>query len=287
MINKYLQITKPGIIFGNLLSIIGGFLLAAHGNVDYTLFLSTILGVSLAIASGCIVNNYIDRDIDKIMERTKNRVLVKGLIDPKTSLVYAAILGIIGIVLIFFMTNILAGILTVIGLVIYVVIYSLYMKRQSVHSTLVGSISGAIPPVIGYCAVTDKFDTTAFILFCIFCIWQIPHSYAIAIFNIKDYRAANIPTFPIIKGISVTKKHITLYILAFMIASLILYFSGYTGYTYCIVIGSVSLLWLLVALYGYQEIDENRWARKIFLFSIIAIFSLSIMLSINFINFLP
>ncbi|MCE1704581.1 UbiA family prenyltransferase, partial [Enterobacter hormaechei] len=103
-----MQVTKPGIIFGNLISVIGGFLLASKGVIDYPLFISTLLGVSLVVASGCVFNNYIDRDIDRIMERTKNRVLVKGLIDPKISLIYASILGIAGIVLLYAAANALA-----------------------------------------------------------------------------------------------------------------------------------------------------------------------------------
>ena len=88
MFKQYLQVTKPGIIFGNLISVIGGFLLASKGSIDYTLFIYTLVGVSLVVASGCVFNNYIDMDIDKKMERTKNRVLVKGLIAPSVSLVY-------------------------------------------------------------------------------------------------------------------------------------------------------------------------------------------------------
>ncbi len=205
MIKQYLQVTKPGIIFGNLISVIGGFLLASKGDIDYPLFLSTLLGVSLVVASGCVFNNYIDRDIDKIMERTKNRVLVKGLIDPKVSLIYASVLGIAGMLLLYVAANALAMMLAVIGFVIYVGVYSLYMKRKSVYGTLIGSLSGAAPPVIGYCAVTGQFDTGALILLLIFSLWQMPHSYAIAIFRFKDYQAANIPVLPVIKGISVTK----------------------------------------------------------------------------------
>lgn len=148
MIKQYLQVTKPGIIFGNLISVIGGFLLASKGDIDYPLFLSTLLGVSLVVASGCVFNNYIDRDIDKIMERTKNRVLVKGLIDPKVSLIYASVLGIAGMLLLYVAANALAMMLAVIGFVIYVGVYSLYMKRKSVYGTLIGSLSGAAPPLL-------------------------------------------------------------------------------------------------------------------------------------------
>ncbi|AUQ40722.1 protoheme IX farnesyltransferase [Yersinia ruckeri] len=282
MIKQYLQVTKPGIIFGNLISVVGGFLLASKGDIDYPLFLATLIGVSLVVASGCVFNNYIDRDIDCIMERTKNRVLVKGLIEPKISLIYASVLGIAGMLLLYVAANALAMMLAVIGFIIYVGVYSLYMKRKSVYGTLIGSLSGAAPPVIGYCAVTGQFDTGALILLLIFSIWQMPHSYAIAIFRFKDYQAANIPVLPVIKGISVTKNHITLYILAFMVATLMLTLSGYAGYKYLVVAAAVSVWWLGMALRGYKATNDSVWARKLFIFSIIAITSLSVMMSVDF-----
>ena len=282
MIKQYLQVTKPGIIFGNLISVIGGFLLASKGSIDYALFVSTLVGVSLVVASGCVYNNFIDRDIDKKMERTKNRVLVKGLISPKLSLVYATVLGIAGFALLYFGANPLAMWLAVMGFVVYVGVYSLYMKRNSVYGTLIGSLSGAAPPVIGYCAVTNQFDAGALILLAIFSLWQMPHSYAIAIFRFKDYQAANIPVLPVVKGISVAKNHITLYILAFMIATLMLTLGGYAGYKYLIVAAAVSVWWLGMALRGYKAENDSVWARKLFVFSIVAITSLSVMMSIDF-----
>ncbi|AKG70168.1 heme o synthase [Serratia fonticola] len=282
MIKQYLQVTKPGIIFGNLISVVGGFLLASKGSIDYPLFLATLLGVSLVVASGCVFNNYIDRDIDKKMERTKNRVLVKGLIAPSVSLVYATLLGIAGFALLYIAANPLAMWLAVMGFVVYVGVYSLYMKRHSVYGTLIGSLSGAAPPVIGYCAVTNEFDAGALILLAIFSLWQMPHSYAIAIFRFKDYQAANIPVLPVVKGISVAKNHITLYILAFMIATLMLTLGGYAGYKYLIVAAAVSVWWLGMALRGYKAENDSVWARKLFVFSIVAITSLSVMMSIDF-----
>lgn len=143
MMKQYLQVTKPGIIFGNLISVIGGFLLASKGSLDVPLFILTMVGVSLVVASGCVFNNYIDRDIDCIMERTKNRALVRGLIAPGVSLWYASALGVAGIALLYFAANPLAALLAVLGFLVYVGVYSLYMKRHSVYGTLVGSLSGA------------------------------------------------------------------------------------------------------------------------------------------------
>lgn len=205
MIKSYLQVTKPGIIIGNLISVVGGFLLAAKGHMDHMLFAYTILGVSLVVASGCAFNNLIDRDIDRKMERTKNRVLVKGLVSVHTTFALAIVLGVLGFAILYFGANPLAMWLAVMGFVVYVFVYSLYMKRHSVYGTLIGSLSGAAPPVIGYCAVSNEFDTGALILLAIFSLWQMPHSYAIAIFRFKDYQAANIPVLPVVKGIAVAK----------------------------------------------------------------------------------
>lgn len=141
-LKHFIQITKPGIIFGNVLSVAGGFFLASQGHVDLAIFLAAMIGTSLVVASGCVFNNCIDRDIDIKMERTKNRVLVQGLISLKLALIFATVLGVAGVVLLYKVANPLAALFAVIGFVIYVGLYSLYLKRKSVHGTLVGSLSG-------------------------------------------------------------------------------------------------------------------------------------------------
>lgn len=282
MIKQYLLVTKPGIIFGNLVSVIGGFFLASKGSLDLPLFLATITGVSLVIASGCAFNNYIDQDIDRMMERTKNRVLVQGLISPKVTLIYASVLGLIGVVLLDLVANRLAALLAVMGFVVYVGLYSLWLKRKSVYGTLIGSLSGAAPPVIGYCAVSNQFDMAALILLLIFSLWQMPHSYAIAIFRFKDYQSASIPVLPVKYGISVTKNHIFRYILAFAVATLMLTLSGYAGYSYFVVAALISAGWLAMALAGFKTTNDQMWAKKLFIFSIVAITTLSVMMSVDF-----
>ncbi|WMY92717.1 heme o synthase [Snodgrassella communis] len=283
MIKPYLQVTKPGIIVGNLISVVGGFLLASKGSINDSLLMLTLLGVSLVVASGCAFNNLIDRDIDPKMERTKNRVLVRGLASARVTFVLATILGIAGFAVLYFGANPLSMWLSVMGFVVYVGIYSLYMKRHSVYGTLIGSLSGAAPPVIGYCAVSNNFDAGALILLAIFSLWQMPHSYAIAIYRFKDYQAANIPVLPVVKGIAVAKHHITFYIIAFMFATLMLSIGGYAGYKYLVVAAAVSVWWLCMALSGYKAQNNDRiWARKLFVFSIIAITTLSIMMSVDF-----
>ncbi|WP_334107309.1 heme o synthase [Methylobacillus sp.] len=279
---QYLLLTKPGIIFGNLISVAGGFFLASRGDIDFPLFLATAIGISLVIASGCVLNNYIDRDIDSKMERTRNRALVQGLVPARNAVIYGCLLGIAGFALLYTATNMLTVWLSLFGFAIYVGAYSLYLKRHSVYGTLIGSLSGAAPPVIGYCAVSNEFDMGAWILLVIFSIWQMPHSYAIAIFRLKDYTAAAIPVLPVKKGILATKKHIVLYIVAFIIATIMLTLSGYTGNQFLVVAGVISVYWLGLALAGYKTSNDQRWAKKLFMFSIITITALSVMMSIDF-----
>ncbi|MGE6386473.1 heme o synthase [Pseudomonas sp. NPDC078416] len=281
-LKHFIQITKPGIIFGNVLSVAGGFFLASKGHVDIGLFLAAVIGTSLVVASGCVFNNCIDRDIDVKMERTKNRVLVQGLVSVKLALIYATVLGVVGVGLLYTKANPLAALFAVIGFVIYVGFYSLYLKRRSVHGTLVGSLSGAMPPVIGYVAVSNTFDLAALTLLVMFSLWQMPHSYAIAIFRFNDYRAASIPVLPVKRGIRVAKRHILIYILAFLLATLMLTFGGYAGLNYLAVAAAMGMYWLYMAWTGYKAKDDTVWARKLFVFSIFTITALSVAMSLDF-----
>lgn len=281
-LKQYWLVTKPGIIAGNLISVAGGFFLASRGAFDAPLFLLTLLGVSLVIASGCVFNNLIDRDIDALMERTRNRGLVQGLISPRSTLLYGVVLGGLGLMLLWFTTP-LAMWLGLAGFVIYVGLYTLWLKRRSVYGTLVGSLSGAMPPVIGYCAVSHQFDIAAALLLLIFSLWQMPHSYAIAIFRLQDYQRAGIPVLPVRSGIEVTRLHMVRYIAAFAVAALMLTPSGYAGNGYLAVATLVGVSWLWLAIRGYRLEDCRLWARQLFLFSIIAITVLSVMMSVDFV----
>ncbi|VFP84474.1 Protoheme IX farnesyltransferase [Candidatus Erwinia haradaeae] len=281
MIKLYIQATKPGIIFGNLISVIGGFLLASQGHIHYSLLLSTVTGMAFVIASSCVYNNYIDRDIDKKTERTKNRVLAKGLISSQCGLLYATILGFIGVITLYVGVNVLAMLIAIIGFIIYVGVYSLYMKRHSIYGTLIGSLSGATPPIIGYVAVSGHLEPINLILLIIFSLWQIPHSYSIAIFRLQDYKKTCIPILPVVRGVLTTKHRIIFYIIAFIFATLLLTMYGYTGYKYLVIVSAVNILWLCIALSGYHTKNNDIWARKVFLFSIIAITTISVMISID------
>ncbi|HMK35416.1 MAG TPA: heme o synthase [Desulfomonilaceae bacterium] len=281
-IKNYLLVAKPGIVLGNLISAAAGFFLASKGRVDGAALLATLMGISLVVASGCVFNNCVDRKIDRTMIRTRDRALAKGLISLKIAVSYATILGIAGVALLCAATNLLSVFIVLAGIVMYVGVYSLYMKRNSVYSALIGSLAGATPPLAGYCAVTGRFDVGAVILLSIFSLWQMPHCYAIAIFRLDDYTAAAIPVLPVKQGTAAARRHIVGYILAFTAATLMLTLGGYTGYSTFAVASVLGLFWLYMALSGYKAFNERLWAKKLFIFSLLTIFILSVMMSIDF-----
>ncbi|MGO2011930.1 MAG: heme o synthase [Pseudoalteromonas sp.] len=288
MFRRYLKVTKPGIIMGNLISVAGGFLLASQGDIDGWLMLATLLGLSLVVASGCAINNVIDRDIDSRMARTKTRVTVTGEMSAKAALVHGVVLGVVGFSLLAIYTNWVAVFFAVFGYVIYVGVYSLYMKRRSVYGTFIGSLSGAVPPVVGYCAVSAQFDAGALILLVMFSLWQMPHSYAIAIFRYQDYKSACIPVLPVAQGIDKAKNHIVMYIAIYALVVMLLTIGGYTGMAFLAVACTTSFWWLLMALRGYRRnIDISGWARQVFAFSIINITALSIAMAVDYQHFTP
>lgn len=270
---SFLLLTKPGIIMGNVLTAAGGFALAAKGSFNPWLFLAMLEGLAFIIASACVYNNVIDRDLDKKMERTKNRPLPKGLVSLRSALIFATGLGCMGILILSLYTNLLTLMVALTGLGIYVFIYS-YSKYKTSQGTLIGSIAGAIPPVVGYTAVSQRIDLAAIILFLMIALWQMPHFYAIAIFRIKDYAQGLIPVLPLKKGMLNTKIQMIFYCLAFMLTSTLLTFFGYTGPLYFVLMSLFGFIWLILSIQGLTCKNDQKWARKMFFFSLVIVMAL-------------
>lgn len=268
---------------GNAITILGGMALGFKGHWDYGLFFETLLGLSLIIASACIFNNYIDRFLDEKMARTKNRPLVTGVISISHALIFAAILGTLGLFLLAFYTNFLTVVIATLGFLIYVLLYT-FLKTRTVYCTAIGSIAGGVPMIVGYCAATNRFDLCAGILFMIMVTWQMPHFFAIAIYRMHEYEAAALPVFPIKKGIPATKLRMLFYIVAFICSTLLLTLFGYTGYVYAGVAALLGLSWLFLAIKGFRAANDfpndARWARQMFKLSLIIITTLCLMLLI-------
>jgi len=257
---------------GNLITFAGGFFLAAKGVINFQLFLIAFIGLAFIMASGCVFNNYIDRQIDKKMGRTKNRALVIGLISGCNALLFATLLGVIGNLLLFTYTNLLTAFVADSGLFVYVILYSLW-KSRTIYATAIGSIAGAVPPVVGYCAVSNQLDLGALILFAMLVLWQMPHFFSIALYHFDDYKAAGVPVLPVMRGVLRTKIHMIVYIVCFVVTASLLTYFHYTGYLYLSVVVCMGLAWLGLCVKGFfvEDADDQLWGRHMFILSLVLI----------------
>jgi protoheme IX farnesyltransferase len=277
----YYRLAKPGIIYGNVITLAGGFALAMRGQFNFVLLLETLVGLSLVIASGGVFNNLIDSDIDSTMERTKGRELVIGMISRQAATIYGVVLGLLGFLILWFFTNLLTVSVAGFGYFAYLVLYTLVAKRRTVYGSVVGSLSGAVPPVVGYCAASNRFDAGAIILFAILFLWQIPHFFAISLYRSDEYAAAGVPVMPVVYGLFATKLHMAFLIAAFAIVAVLPALFGYTGLFYFAVATILSLGWLAFSLKGFLVHDSKRWARKMFFVSLIVLVLLFITMAID------
>jgi protoheme IX farnesyltransferase len=279
-VKTYYQLTKPGIIYANAMTTVAGFLLASKLHIDIWLLLAIVSGTALVIASGCVCNNYIDRNLDKHMARTKKRALVTGKVTGAQALMYASVLAVLGFAILAVYTNALTVWVGAIGFIDYVILYAV-SKRRSTLGTIVGSISGATPILAGYTAVSNNLDAGAILVFLIMVIWQMPHFYAIATYRKDDYEEAGLPVLPVVRGLRVTKIYMLLYVAAYGVAAALLTIYGVTGYVYLAIIILISSWWLKLAIKGFKAPDPNKWARKMFGFSLIVLLVFSALISVD------
>jgi heme o synthase len=244
-----------------------GFFLASSHSVKWLLLVETLGGMSLVIASACVFNNYIDRGIDAKMERTKTRAIAAGKVGPIAAITYASLLGITGFAILGLFTNWLVFAVGLISIIFYVIIYG-WAKRDSVYSTLVGSIPGAAPPVAGYLAVTNHVDSAAALLFLVLVCWQMPHFYAISMYRYKDYKRAGLPVLAVKKGMAAARRQIVGYIIAFTVTAALIGGLGYAGDIYIGVVIGLGVWWLYKAARGWKLTDE-KWGRQLFFASLI------------------
>jgi protoheme IX farnesyltransferase len=264
----FVQLAKPGIIFSNSITAFGGFWVASGWHVNWLQMIFTMIGTALVMGSGCVLNNYLDRDLDTKMARTQKRATATGKLSPQIVLWYGIILGIVGVSGLWLLVNPMSALLGMLGLFLYVWVYTAWFKRTSVWSTFMGSFSGAIPPVIGYCAVRQDIDAGALILFGIMFLWQPPHFWALGIRRVEEYRAAGFPLLPVVKGSYITKMSMIRYVVLIVPVSLLLYVYGYVNVFYFYAAAIMGLYWTFLCIKGFKAEDEVLWAKKMFIYSI-------------------
>jgi len=268
-IRRYWSLTKPGVLFGNVITGVAGFFLASAylRTFDPLLFVATIGGMTLIIGSACAFNNVFDRDIDRIMTRTRQRAVASGSIKPVPALTFAAVLGIIGTAILALWTNWLVVAIGVGGFIVYVWLYGTLSKRRSIHGTLVGSISGAAPILAGYVAVRGAIDTGAVLVFLALFFWQFPEFYSIAIYRKAEYASAHVPVATVVRGVAYAKRWIAIYAVLFVLTALLLTSFGYTGYIYLACMAAIGVYWLALAVRGFRAVGttaSDAWARQMF-----------------------
>lgn len=267
----YYHLTKPGIIGGNLLAAAAGFCLAARGRFDAGLLLAALGGLALVIASACVANNYLDRTIDRAMERTRQRAIAAGRIGGRQAILYAAALGLAGSVILAAFTNALCLMMALTGYLAYIVLYGIG-KRRTIYGTLIGTIAGAMPPLVGYTAVTGRLDPAAVILFSAMVCWQLPHFYAIALYRLHDYTAAGLPVWPAVRGQADTRRQIIWSVMAFMMTAPLLTAFGYAGWSYFAIVLILGGSWLWRGLAGRRgQLPDAQWAKSMFVHSLIVL----------------
>lgn len=222
VINDYVAIMKPGIIVLLLVTTLGAMLIADRGVPPLSLVLWTMLGGVLSSGGAGALNCYIDRDIDQYMHRTRKRGTASGTISPRAALNFGILLSVAGTLVFLVFVNPLAAVLSLIGNLYYVLIYSLWLKRRTPNNIVVGGAAGAMPPLVGWAAATGSLSPAAFVLFAIIYYWTPPHFWSLALLKQGEYGRVHVPMLPVVAGAAETQKQILLYTILLAAVGLLL-----------------------------------------------------------------
>jgi protoheme IX farnesyltransferase len=263
----YLSLAKPRIIPLLLITALGGMMMAQRGWPSTRLVLLTLLGGALAAAGAAAINCWIDRDLDRAMLRTRRRPLPDGRIAAGHALAFGIALGVAAFLLLAFFVNVLAATLAISGLLFYVFVYTLWLKRWTTQNIVIGGAAGAVPPLVGWAAVTHRLDLTALYLFAIIFLWTPPHFWALALRLRADYARAQLPMLPVVQGNAAARRKILGYTLLLVGLTLAVVVTGALGLLYlagATLLGGVFIALAVVTL----KSERQRWSRWLFDYSI-------------------
>lgn len=266
---SYLTLCKPRVVLLMLLTAWAGMYLAATSPIPWSLWVTATLGIALMSGASATLNHIIDHRIDAVMERTKRRPLVAGTISLRAASIFATLQSIVGFLILYFGVNQLTALLTLCAAIGYAGIYSMYLKRATSQNIVIGGLAGAMPPLLGWTAVSGRLDPEGWLLVLIIFTWTPAHFWALCLHRYHEYKKAAIPMLPVTHGIPFTKLNIVFYSLLTVACSLLPYAIGMSGQTYLF-----SVLLLDVGLMGYAlklqfAVEDNRIALKTFQYSLV------------------
>lgn len=263
----YLELCKPRVVALMLLTALVGMYLAVPGWIPLSTVCIALLGIGLSAASAATINHLVDRHIDTMMARTRNRPIAQQRVQAVPALYFAAALGSVGLLILYCFINTLTAVLTFISLIGYAGIYTGYLKRATPQNIVIGGLAGAAPPLLGWTAVTNHFAPQALLMVLIIYTWTPPHFWALAIYRFEDYQHAKIPMLPVTHGIRFTKLHILLYTILLTVVTLLPVVIGMCGWIYLIGVLLLDSGFLYWAIRLYHA-TEAVIAMKTFRFSI-------------------
>lgn len=276
----YYELTKPRVVMLLMLTAIVGMFMATPGMVPLQVLLLGSIGMAFAMGAAAAVNHVVDQRIDAIMARTSSRPIVQGKVSTQKALLFAAVLSFLSMFILSFFINPLTAFLTLFGIVGYAFIYTLYLKRATPQNIVIGGLAGAIPPLLGWTAVTNQIDPHALLLVLIIFIWTPPHFWALAIHRRDDYAKAGIPMLPVTHGIPYTQSAVLHYTLLLALCTLLPYLTGMSGLIYLV----TALVLNAVFLYYAARLRFAPFpgvAMKTFGFSIVYLMCLFIALLVD------
>lgn len=282
VIQSYVQLTKPRIIVLLLVTTGAAVFLAAEGRVDPVLLIATLIGGWLAAASANTINCLYDRDIDLIMERTSLRPLPSGRVRVRDAVLFAASLAALSFVVLTTFANVTAALLAQSGIVFYVLVYTHWLKRHTTQNIVIGGAAGAIPPLVGWAAVTGGLNGSAWVLFAIVFLWTPPHFWALAIYIRDEYAEVSVPMLPVVEGNEITAKQIWVYTWLMLASTvLLIYPLGVCGALYGLVAIALSVPFVKKAWQLLGDPENTEVARSLFKYSILYMMLLCVGMAVD------
>jgi protoheme IX farnesyltransferase len=276
----YYELTKPKVVLLLLLTALVGMCLASDSWISWKTLIAGLTGIGFLSSAAAVVNHVVDREIDGKMARTFNRPIAKGKVSPQKALIFAALLTVVGYVILELWVNRLTAVLTLAGLLGYAVVYTMYLKRATPQNIVIGGLAGAIPPLLGWTAVTGEIHAHPLLLVLIVFIWTPPHFWALAIHREKDYAKAKIPMLPVTHGIEFTKTSILLYTVLLCVVCLLPYLIGMSGLIYLVGSTLLNAIFLYYA-WKLKFTATEQTAMQTFKFSIIHLMVLFVVLLVD------